>query len=331
MPRRRFGVVLPVPVPWATELDGIRRGLRDGMFGRIPAHITLVPPVNVAEEDVPAAIAAVRRAAAVVAGPLEVDLGPATTFLPVTPTVHLAVGGEGLAGVHRVRDAVFVRPLARALDNPFVPHVTLADHVPEERIAVLVESLSGWRVMVPLDRLALFEEGAEEGMGPRLWEPVVEVALGRPAVIGRGGWELELTETAGPEASVRTWADAEWARFDIVALGATMEEGSAPVCLTARRSGGQVVGLARGSEQAGVTWLDELLVGEHDRGTGVGGRLLDRFVTWSAERGAHVVGLRAQEGTPAEAFYRSRGFEPSGPARPWYHGAPFLELSRVLH
>jgi len=38
------------PEPVATEIDGPRRALGDGSLGRIPAHLTLVPPVNVGQE-----------------------------------------------------------------------------------------------------------------------------------------------------------------------------------------------------------------------------------------------------------------------------------------
>jgi 2'-5' RNA ligase len=90
VPKRRLGVVLLVPPPWAAEIDGLRRALGDGALGRIAPHLTLVPPVNVREEDVPAALAVLRSAAAEVDGPsLVVRLGPAATFSPENPVVYL--------------------------------------------------------------------------------------------------------------------------------------------------------------------------------------------------------------------------------------------------
>ncbi len=64
MARVRLGVALLVPPPFDTEIDGLRRALGDGALGRIPAHLTLVPPVNVREERLGEALAALRRAAA---------------------------------------------------------------------------------------------------------------------------------------------------------------------------------------------------------------------------------------------------------------------------
>ena len=44
MPRMRLGVALLVPAPQSDEIDGLRRALDDPVLGRVPAHLTLVPP-----------------------------------------------------------------------------------------------------------------------------------------------------------------------------------------------------------------------------------------------------------------------------------------------
>jgi hypothetical protein len=56
MGRRRLGVVLLVPDPVRREIDGLRRALGAGSLGRVPAHLTLVPPVNVREDDLEAGL-----------------------------------------------------------------------------------------------------------------------------------------------------------------------------------------------------------------------------------------------------------------------------------
>ncbi len=90
MARQRLGVVLVVPQPLATQVDGLRRALADDALGRVPPHITLVSPVNVAERDLPAAFAAVRSASAATP-PLALRIGPVTTFQPVNPIAYLEV------------------------------------------------------------------------------------------------------------------------------------------------------------------------------------------------------------------------------------------------
>ena len=79
MARQRLGVVLLVPQPVATEIDGVRRALGDEARERIGPHITLVPPVNVAERDLPRAFTLVRSAASTVA-PLTLRIGPVASF-----------------------------------------------------------------------------------------------------------------------------------------------------------------------------------------------------------------------------------------------------------
>jgi 2'-5' RNA ligase len=179
MPRRRLAVALLVPPPVATEVDGLRRALGDGALGRIPAHLTLVPPVNVAEDDLLRAVDGLREAAAA-AGPLDLRLGPAATFHPVTPVVYLAVGGA-VGGVRALRDRVFRPPLARAVTHPFVPHVTVADDMAPERIPAAVAALADFVVDVRIEAVHLLEEGRG-----RVWRPTAEAAFSRRRA-GRGG------------------------------------------------------------------------------------------------------------------------------------------------
>ena len=56
--------------PVAAEIDGLRRAFADPALERVAPHITLVPPVNVAVDAWPQALALV-RAAAGRSGPLE--------------------------------------------------------------------------------------------------------------------------------------------------------------------------------------------------------------------------------------------------------------------
>lgn len=198
MPRRRLGAVLLLDGPVAAEVDGLRRACGDPSLGRLPCHMTLVPPVNVREEDLPAALTRLRAAAAAVRGPVEVVIGPPATFLPDNPVLYLAVGGPDLAVVHRLRETVFGYPLERRLTWPFVPHVTLAESTAPERIAAALAALADYRAPATFDRVHLLQEGEE-----RVWRPIADCPLGPPDLVGRGGFELELTtsQLLDPEAA----------------------------------------------------------------------------------------------------------------------------------
>ena len=159
MPRVRFGVVLLVPPPLAHEVDGLRRAFGSTGLGRIPSHLTLVPPVNVRVEDVPAALA-VLRAAAASARPLDLTLGPPRTFDTNEGVVYLAVDGadDELQALRRLQAEVLSGPLDRPEDHDFVPHVTLATGVPTDRIDLLLDATADFRrVEVTVDRLHLLQ------------------------------------------------------------------------------------------------------------------------------------------------------------------------------
>ncbi|MFN8040581.1 MAG: 2'-5' RNA ligase family protein [Acidimicrobiales bacterium] len=211
MAKVRFGVVLLVPAPTSHEVDGLRRALGEPWLRRVPPHLTLVPPVNVRVDAVGDAVAALRSAAARV-DPITLTLGPVRHFLPDNPTLYLAVGGadEQVAALHRLRDAVFVEPLARPLTWPFVPHVTIHDDHPADEIPSAAATLAAYRAEVTFGSVHLLQE-QRHGDAHRRWVPVAEARLGPRRVVGRGGLELDLHVSAilDPEAAaaVARWHD----------------------------------------------------------------------------------------------------------------------------
>ncbi len=248
MARVRLGVALLVPGPAAAEIDGLRRALGDGALGRMPPHLTLVPPLNVNIEALPAALAVLRSAAAA-AGPIGVMLGPVATFHPDNPVVFLsvasAVGGAGRE-VHDLRDRVFRAPLARALTWPFFPHVTLADDLAPDRIPAALAALADYSAAVTFDRVHLLREGAG-----RVWAPVADVALGPPTIVGRGGLAVELWRSQRPDPDVAGLLGAP--------AGWSAPAGAEPFTVTARREG-TVLGVATGWARDGETTLSGLVV-----------------------------------------------------------------------
>lgn len=283
MARLRLGVALLVPSPVAEEIDGLRRAVGDRSLSRVPPHITLVPPVNVAAADLGLALAVLRRAAASIRSRLTVTLGAPGTFLPANPVLYLPVGGDPDA-VHRLRERVWYPPLTRSLSWPFVPHVTLADDAHPERIGSAVAALADYRARVTFDRVHLL---VERRPGPH-WRPLADAAFGPPAVVARGSpLELELTRSRqlDPEAlavleaeGVDAVGEAEGVEGAGGVSGATGVEGlvpetplPAPLVVTARRQG-EVVGMA-------VTWVtdggrrSEVFVAPGHRRQGVGRHL----------------------------------------------------------
>lgn len=314
MGRRRLGVALLIPEPARTEIDGLRRALGDPALGRIEPHLTLVPPMNVREDDLPRALEVLRRAGAA-AKPFELTLGPPGSFLPHNPVVYLGVWGF-LDRLHDLRARVFVAPLHRELTWPFVPHVTLADGIDPDRAAAAVDVLGDYTRDVVVESVHLLEERVHE-RGERRWHVLADVPFAAPRVVGRGGIELELTVTDRLDGATRAWVDEQW------------PDARRPLAITARRAG-EVVGVATGWTDDGLAHLSELFVAPNVRNEGVGGHLVAQFVNAAIERGARTCRLRTEAGSPAEAFYRSRGWrtEATYPAsRP---GAVTAQLVRDL-
>jgi 2'-5' RNA ligase len=255
--RVRLGVALLVPAPADTEIDGLRRALGDGTLGRMPAHLTLVPPVNVREDRLGEALAVLRRAAAATA-PFSLRLGPPATFLPDSPTVYLAVADDG--PVRALRDRVFVEPLARPLTWPFVPHVTLADEAHPARITAALAALGDYRVEASFSRVHLLREGAG-----RVWTPIADATFAPPATVGQGGLPLELT--------VSEAVDPAAARL-----------GPDRLVVTARIDG-VVAGYAEGPCSGRGAHLGVLVVADEARHLDVGIHLVAAFRYEAARRG----------------------------------------------
>ena len=234
MSRLRLGVVLLVPGPVASAVDGLRRAFGDPVLDQVAPHVTLVPPVNVKPAEVAAGLAVLRDAAAATPA-LELVLGPVTAFPGDEGVAYLAVRGEDavMAALQRLQSGVFRKPFEREVDHDFVPHVTITQGVDSARLEAVLTASAGWDgVAVRIDALHLLEE--QHTPAGRRWAPIADVPLGPRTIVGRGGLELELTP------SVLLDPEAASAVPDVELVGAS--DGLTMV----GRLEGEVVGVARG-------------------------------------------------------------------------------------
>lgn len=308
MARQRLGVVLLVPQPMATQIDGVRRALGDGSLGRIEPHITLVPPVNVHDRDLPTAFTIVRTAAAAIA-PLALHLGPVDSFAPVNPVAFLRVGGEGvLDELGRLRAGCLQGPLARSTDHEFVPHVTVADDLAPERLAEVSGVLADLSMEITVDRVHVLAEGPG-----RVWSPVAVQLLGeQPATVGRGSLPLDLVVSGRPDLEAAA----------LMAIEAT--PAGLPFAVTAYRQGG-VVAAAWGWSGHGAMELADLVVSPEHRGQGIGRHVLAAIEALANRRACTSVGVTAPNGGAAAALLAGAGYQvlasERGPSatRRWEH------------
>jgi 2'-5' RNA ligase len=276
VPRRRLAVALLLPQPWATEIDGLRRASGDLQMARVAPHVTLIPPINVREADLPAVLGLLRASAADVPGPLDLGIGPTATFLPDSPVLYLRVGGPAVddGRLVGIRAVLQTGPLDRPDRWPYVPHVTLAQDQPSERLMAGAAALADYVVELEIDRLHLLEEQSGPD-GGRRWVPIADARFGPRVVVGRGSLPLELTtgSLVDPEA-----------RELLLPPPPDLEVDWRPdhqVVVTARRvETAEVVGVVVGDEHG--TTPEVLAVARSAAGEGVEDHLLARW-RWAAE------------------------------------------------
>jgi 2'-5' RNA ligase len=318
MPRQRLGVALLIPQPVATAVDVLRRATGATDLDRMPAHITLVPPVNVRDDEMADAVDRLRDAASRTR-PFRITLGPPATFLPTNPVLFLQVSGD-VAAVDGVRDRVFRPPLERTLSWPFHPHVTVLDGGEPQRIRAAVEALADWREEVVLDRVHLMREERREDDGERMWRPIAEAPFEEAAVVGRGSLPLELEVTESLSSDAAAFRDRE--------LGP--DEERRPLAVTARRDG-RIVATADGDVRPnGNAYLARLVVAGDERNQGIGAHVMAAFASAAAERGATFMSVRTEKDGRAERFYARLGFERWYELPRWRHDRDFVQLRKAL-
>jgi hypothetical protein len=206
---------------------------------------------------------------------LDLGLGPPATFLPANPVLILTVSGD-LLGLRALRQSVFVEPLARSLTWPFVPHVTVADGVEPELIQAAMTALHGYRASVAIDRVHLLEERRDPDalIGTRRWVPIADAIFGPPAVVGRGGLNLELTRSGLVDPEAEALLDHAYGPEDDISPARGSQPGSdRPAVVVTGRQSGSPVGL-------GAAWCSDgqrhigVFVAPGQRGQGFGGHLL---------------------------------------------------------
>jgi len=159
MAKRNIGVAIGLPARVADELQGWREKLGDPSANRIVPHVTLLPPTRV----LPGRLVAVEehlRAVAETSHPFDIRLRGTATFRPVTPVVFVPLV-EGIAECELLAARVRSGPLARELDYPYHPHVTVAQDLGEDALDEAYEGLSGFVARFPVGRFALFSRDDE--------------------------------------------------------------------------------------------------------------------------------------------------------------------------
>jgi 2'-5' RNA ligase len=165
-----IGVALALPEPWATQLQDYRTALGDRTATLIPTHITLVPPVELSEDQIVAAEEHLSDVAGATDG-FEIHLRGTGTFRPVSPVVFVSLV-EGISQCEALAQRVRQGPLAVPLEHPYHPHVTIAHHLPDGVMDRAFDELSGFECTFEAGEFHLYRHDEEHG-----WRPSREFAL----------------------------------------------------------------------------------------------------------------------------------------------------------
>ena len=166
-----IGVALAIPEPWATQLQDYRSALGDETAGRIPTHITLVPPTEVAADELPEVEQHLESTAARLPA-FDVHLRGTGTFRPVSPVVFVTLV-QGISQCEQLAAAVRHGPLSVPLQFPYHPHVTVAHHLAEETLDRAFEELAGFECRFEAGGFHLYRHGDHDG-----WRPTRDFPLG---------------------------------------------------------------------------------------------------------------------------------------------------------
>jgi 2'-5' RNA ligase len=175
MTRLTLGVAIAVPEPHGSILREMRAAFGDPLAQTVPSHVTLLPPLDVAVDEMDEICAQLDKAAGAVPG-FRMRLRGTGTFRPVSPVVFVAVHGgfmatEVLAG--RLRHALG----APAATFPFHPHVTVAHHLDDAALDHADVVLRHFECSFDVEEFALYVHDDDAG-----WEPRRTFALAaRPA------------------------------------------------------------------------------------------------------------------------------------------------------
>jgi len=154
-----MGVSIPIPTPYAEELQLKRASFGDPLALAIPSHVTLLGPTPVKVGELPLLIDHLDRAAAT-ADPFTMVLRGTGTFRP-------------LSACEQLQEAIRSDRWAADLAFPYHPHVTVAHDVDEVALDHAFDDLADYSARFEVASFHLYEQDHEG-----TWIPAREFSLG---------------------------------------------------------------------------------------------------------------------------------------------------------
>lgn len=170
---RTIGVAVAVPEPHSTSLQQHRAAFGDPQAEAIPPHVTLLAPTEVADPDLDL-IGKHLRAVASQHSPFFVHLRGTGTFRPVSPVVFVTLV-EGISDCEKLEADVRTGPLAVDTSFNYHPHVTVAHHLPDDKLDAAFAALADFEARFEVNGFWLYEHGSDG-----VWRPQRRFGFGPP-------------------------------------------------------------------------------------------------------------------------------------------------------
>jgi len=286
------------------EVDVLRRVLRSSEIGRIAPHITLVPPVNIAQARVSELSRQLEEAVTTVA-PVSLWLRGAETFQPQQHVLYLPVYGE-LGELGLLRDRCRVGEFAVTERRPFVPHVTVKSHADGDIVASARVLLGAFECPIVVDRVTILERDIMTDRG--VWEIRDEFVLASARTSGRGGREVVCSRA--------TFANSDDQHL-LVANGldplpSTRDDASARAeyVIVRARISGALIALCVIEVRNNHGQIRAFVVDGRHRNEGIGHQVL-KYIEQSAQE-LDLKKITVNADRIASGFFRHFGFEDTG-------------------
>jgi 2'-5' RNA ligase/GNAT superfamily N-acetyltransferase len=300
--RHRLLVALLIGGRVANEIDGIRRALGSNQLERIPPHVTLIPPTNVAGAGRSLAEQVVREAAGKFE-PVELRLGPPDTFPDNQSVLFLAV--RDATPLTALRATLLGEPFAGRdrTDRAFVAHVTLDSRRQRFVDDRMLRDLAGYTTSVEVSTLALLEQ--DQSVPLRPWRTLTSYDLSPEGVVGRGGLEVHLhggvTLSPSLSALVESWDEPRAAP-----VAPVVDDRQQFFALASVSS--EIVAVATWTINGEAVELTRHVVAPSWRGLGLGTRLLSFVEELERTRRRRAIVLAGDLDDRQKAYYEGRGF-----------------------
>ncbi|HKC29197.1 MAG TPA: 2'-5' RNA ligase family protein [Jatrophihabitans sp.] len=152
------GVAIAIPQPHANVLANWRCEVGDPAGELVFPHVTLLPPTPI-PSDAMAEVEKHLDETAALHEPFTMHLSGTGTFRPTSQVVYIQVAA-GVSNCEVLEREIRSGPLARELQFPYHPHVTVAQDIPDDRLDDAYDGLSGFIARFRVETFVLFSRDA---------------------------------------------------------------------------------------------------------------------------------------------------------------------------